>query len=149
MPIIQNFMPPRDFLDLDAAMVGEPTTPPQPGETARIVTQVGILSGAICIGEDLVPYLDKELIEGLDIHAKAELPGMKAIRDMLKAASEQEDGTAFIEDFMRLVGESPDVDVGTFRAAAEEFEKRNGLPHPYGVGIIAVDILGKSKMAND
>lgn len=126
-------------IDLEAPMDYDDAFPgaAPPSARARQVIQLGYMSGALHHGSGM--YVDPTFLKHGELQAKLRAAPVDSI---VAAISRHSDVGPFIEEFIEVVDRSAkeNAEVKEFLDALKTVEDLYGLPHPVGVGLVAIHI---------
>ena len=117
-----------------------PDATPRPGEVGLDVIQVGYLRGLLQAGADRIPYLDSSWVNDPKLQEALNLEAIRKIKILLGDARKENNGIAYIEDFIQLVEKSfaQNDQIRKFYSAITTLEEKERLPHPLGIGLVAI-----------
>ena len=123
-----------------------PDATPRPGELAREVIQSGYMRGFLQAGGDRIPYLDISWC--CDQKLSQNVPLVLSVQAQLEPLRLSEERGRFIEQFIQKVEleRVEDPLLQKFYDAVRNLEERHLVPHPMGLGYVAIHLYYHHKI---
>lgn len=113
---------------------------PLPGAVSFEVIREGYQRDLLFMGSDKVTCLDHSFLDDRNLSLSLSLSGVQAIKEKVRSQEPPGNRTQYVEDFIREIEASREGnhEVQRFYDAIQALEQKHYLPHPLGIGLIAV-----------
>ena len=118
---------------------------PLPGQLELDVIQVGYMRGLILASGTGDAFVDISFTEDPDISSCLALPALQEIQRGLSRYVRERDRIGYIKQFIGEMEQRKDGDVKPLYDVVSGFEARTFLPHPNGIGLLAVHLYHETR----